>query len=97
MEFGVVNIFPPARAARDNMRLAERFGFDTFWVCDSHVIWNECYTLLGWLAGQLDSPTLKLGTMVTNPVTRDPLGARQRPCHAARRHRRSHPVRNRTR
>ena len=66
------NIFPPNRAARDNLRLAERLGFDTFWVCDSHVIWNECYTQLGWLAGQLESPTIKLGTMVTNPVTRDP-------------------------
>ena len=28
---------------------------------------------LGWLAGQLESPTIKLGTMVTNPVTRDPI------------------------
>ena len=71
MDFGVVNIFPPATAAQDNLHLAERLGFDTFWVCDSHVIWNECYTLLGWLAGQLESPTIKLGTMVTNPVTRD--------------------------
>jgi probable F420-dependent oxidoreductase len=73
MEFGVVNIFPPASVARDNLRLAERLGFDSFWVCDSHVIWNECYTLLGWLAGQLESPTIKLGTMVTNPATRDPI------------------------
>jgi probable F420-dependent oxidoreductase len=73
MEFGVASIFPPATAARDNLRLAERLGFDTFWVCDSHVIWNECYTLLGWLAGQLESPTIRLGTMVTNPVTRDPI------------------------
>jgi probable F420-dependent oxidoreductase len=73
MDFGIVNIFPPATAARDNLRLAERLGFDTFWVCDSHVIWNECYSLLGWLAGQLESPTIKLGTMVTNPVTRDPI------------------------
>ncbi|MGN6171010.1 MAG: TIGR03842 family LLM class F420-dependent oxidoreductase [Solirubrobacteraceae bacterium] len=73
MEFGVVNIFPPAKVARGNLRLAERLGFDTFWVCDSHVIWNECYTLLGWLAGQLESSKIKLGTMVTNPVVRDPI------------------------
>jgi probable F420-dependent oxidoreductase len=73
MDFGIVHIFPPATAARDNLRLAERLGFDTFWVCDSHVIWNECYTLLGWLAGQLESRTIKLGTMVTNAVTRDPI------------------------
>ena len=55
------------------MKLAERLGFDTFWVCDSHVIWNECYALLGWLAAQTESPTIELGTMVTNPVTRDPI------------------------
>jgi probable F420-dependent oxidoreductase len=73
MEFGIVSIFPPNTAARDYLRLAERLGFDTFWVTDSHVIWNECYTQLGWLAGQLESPTIKLGTMVTNPVTRDPI------------------------
>jgi probable F420-dependent oxidoreductase len=73
MEFGIVHIFPPATAARDSLRLAERLGFDTFWVCDSHVIWNECYTMLGWLAGQLESQTIKLGTMVTNAVTRDPI------------------------
>jgi probable F420-dependent oxidoreductase len=75
MEFGIVHVFPPARAALDSLRLAERLGFDTFWVCDSHVIWNECYSLLGWLAGQAESPTIKLGTMVTNPATRDPIVA----------------------
>lgn len=73
MEFGLVNIFPPANTALTNLRLAERLEFDVFWTCDSHVIWNECYTLLGWLAGQLESPSVKLGTMVTNPVTRDPI------------------------
>lgn len=73
MKFGIVSIFPPAEAARDRLQLAERLGFDTFWVCDSHVIWNECYTLLGWLAAQTESSTIEIGTMVTNPVTRDPI------------------------
>lgn len=73
MKFGIISIFPPPESARNYMRVAERLDFDTFWVCDSHIIWNECYTLLGWLAAQLESPTMTLGTMVTNPVTRDPI------------------------
>ena len=73
MKFGIVSIFPPARSALDKLRLAERLGFETFWVCDSHVIWNECYSLLGWLVGQARDPRIELGTMVTNPVSRDPI------------------------
>jgi probable F420-dependent oxidoreductase len=73
MKFGIVSIFPPARSALDKLRLAERLGFDTFWVCDSHVIWNECYSLLGWLVGQSRDDRIEFGTMVTNPVSRDPI------------------------
>jgi probable F420-dependent oxidoreductase len=73
VRFGIVNIFPPARAALDLLRLAERLDFDTFWVTDSHVIWNECYSHLGWLAAQSSGDRLQLGTMVTNPVSRDPI------------------------
>jgi probable F420-dependent oxidoreductase len=73
MKFGVVSIFPPARDSLDKLRLAERLGFDTFWVCDSHVIWNECYSLLGWLVAQSQNDRLQFGTMVTNPVSRDPI------------------------
>jgi probable F420-dependent oxidoreductase len=73
MKFGIVNIFPPARAALDNMRLAERLDFDTFWLTDSHVIWNECYSHFGWLIAQSESNRLQFGTMVTNPVSRDPI------------------------
>lgn len=73
MKFGIVSMFPPARTALDKLRLAERLDFDTFWVCDSHVIWNECYSLLGWLVGQSRSDRIEFGTMVTNPVSRDPV------------------------
>ncbi len=72
MKFGMVHIFPP-RAALDKLRLAEELGFDTFWVCDSHVIWNECYSLLGWLLASSRDDQMRFGTMVTNPVSRDPL------------------------
>src|SRR5207302_9485521 len=69
----MISVFPPARAALEKLRLAERLGFDTFWVCDSHVIWNESYSLLGWLLGSSTSDRIELGTMVTNPVSRDPI------------------------
>src|SRR6185312_165247 len=73
MKFGIVSLFPPARDALDKLRLAERLGFDTFWVTDSHVIWNECYSLLGWLLGQSQDDRMEFGTMVTNPISRDPI------------------------
>jgi probable F420-dependent oxidoreductase len=73
MKFGIISVFPPARSALDRMRLAERLGFDTFWLTDSHVIWNECYSHMGWLSAQITSDELQLGTMVTNPISRDPI------------------------
>lgn len=73
MKFGIVSIFPPARQAVELLRLAERLSFDTFWVTDSHVIWNECYSLLGYLVASSQDPGMQFGTMVTNPVSRDPL------------------------
>jgi probable F420-dependent oxidoreductase len=73
MKFGIVTVFPPVENALANLRLAEEAGFDQLWVTDSHVIWNECYSLLGWLVGQSRSDGMRFGTMVTNPVTRDPI------------------------
>ena len=73
MKFGIVSIFPPVTDAVRRLRLAEQLDFDTFWVCDSHIIWNECYSLLGYLAASSQKPDMQFGTMVTNPVSRDPL------------------------
>src|SRR5690348_15873188 len=73
LKFGIVNIFPPARSDLERLKLAERLGFDTFWICDSHVIWNECYSLMGWLVAQSHQQRLEFGTMVTNPMSRDPI------------------------
>jgi probable F420-dependent oxidoreductase len=73
VRFGIVSIFPPAQQAIARLRLAERLNFDNFWVCDSHVIWNECYSLLGYLLAASQNPRTQFGTMVTNPVSRDPL------------------------
>lgn len=73
MKFGIVSLFPPAQRALSLLRLAERLNFDTFWVADSNIIWNEVYSLLGYLVAECESPTIQFGTMVTNPVSRDPL------------------------
>jgi alkanesulfonate monooxygenase SsuD/methylene tetrahydromethanopterin reductase-like flavin-dependent oxidoreductase (luciferase family) len=54
------------------MRSAEDAGFDQFWMYDSHVIWQDCYSVLGWLIGLSRSETMEFGTLVTNPVSRDP-------------------------
>jgi alkanesulfonate monooxygenase SsuD/methylene tetrahydromethanopterin reductase-like flavin-dependent oxidoreductase (luciferase family) len=50
--------------------LADRMGFSTFWVLDSHLLFHEVYTLLGALA--VSTTSIRLGTAVTNPLTRHP-------------------------
>jgi probable F420-dependent oxidoreductase len=52
-------------------RLGARAGFDDLWITDSHVIWREPFTVLGYLARELGDQ-VRLGTMVTNPQTRHP-------------------------
>jgi probable F420-dependent oxidoreductase len=51
-------------------RQAEAAGFDYGWLFDSHVLWREPYVLLALMAGA--TTTLRLGTCVTNPATREP-------------------------
>jgi len=51
-------------------RQAEAAGFTYGWLFDSHVLWQDPYPLLTVMA--LHSTTLRLGTCVTNPGTRDP-------------------------
>lgn len=48
--------------------LADRLGFHTMWVPDSHLLWREAYVLLGAIASQTTS--IRLATAVTNPMTR---------------------------
>src|SRR5438045_4586031 len=55
---------------RSLTRLAEQCGFTHGWVFDSHVLWKEAYVLLTLMAQS--SSTLRLGTCVTNPATREP-------------------------
>ena len=51
-------------------KLADEMGFCTFWVLDSHLLFHEVYTLLGALA--VSTTRIRLGTAVTNPLTRHP-------------------------
>ena len=51
-------------------RLAEDLGYSTLWILDSHLLFHEAYTLLGALA--VSTKKVRLGTAVTNPLTRHP-------------------------
>jgi probable F420-dependent oxidoreductase len=51
-------------------RQAEAAGFDYGWLFDSHVLWRDPYPLLTLIARE--TTTLRLGTCVTNPATREP-------------------------
>src|SRR6266478_3133039 len=50
-------------------RRAEKAGFEYGWIFDSHVLWLEPYPLLTLIATKTKS--MRLGTCVTNPATRD--------------------------
>jgi probable F420-dependent oxidoreductase len=51
-------------------RQAEANGFTYGWLFDSHVLWRDPYPLLTLMAEA--TTTLRLGTCVTNPATREP-------------------------
>ncbi len=51
-------------------RQAEAAGFEYGWLFDSHVLWRDPYPLLTLMAEA--TTTLRLGTCVTNPATREP-------------------------
>src|ERR1700689_2802658 len=50
-------------------RQAEASGFEYGWIFDSHVLWIEPYPVLTLMAS--NTKTMRLGTCVTNPATRD--------------------------
>ncbi|HWO43883.1 MAG TPA: LLM class flavin-dependent oxidoreductase [Candidatus Eisenbacteria bacterium] len=51
-------------------KLSEELGFSHVWVGDSHLIWREAYVNMTAVA--LNTKQVKIGTGVTNPVTRHP-------------------------
>ncbi len=50
-------------------RQAEAAGFSYGWLFDSHILWKDVYPLLTLMA--VNTETMRLGTCVTNPATRD--------------------------
>src|ERR1700729_2766474 len=70
MEFGVVlQTNPPASRVVQMMRRAEDAGFSYGWTWDSHVLWQKPFVI--YSAVLAATSDLTVGTMVTNPGTRD--------------------------
>lgn len=71
LEFGV-GLFPtePLPKMIQLAKLSEELGFSHVWVGDSHLIWRESYVNMTAMA--LNTSKVKLGTGVTNPLTRHP-------------------------
>ena len=71
LSFGV-GLFPtePLPKMIHLARLSEELGFSHIWVGDSHLIWREAYVNLA--AAALSTSRARLGTGVTNPLTRHP-------------------------
>jgi 5,10-methylenetetrahydromethanopterin reductase len=70
-DFGV-GLFPtePLQKMIHLARVSEELGFTHIWVGDSHLIWREAYVNMTAMA--LNTTKVKLGTGVTNPLTRHP-------------------------
>jgi len=71
MEFGV-GLFPtePLQKMIQLVKLSEELGFSHVWIGDSHLIWREAYVNMAAVA--LNTSNMKIGTGVTNPLTRHP-------------------------
>ena len=54
----------------EEARLGERLGYASVWLGDSQLIWRELHTLLGAVATVTER--VRLGSDVTNPLTRHP-------------------------
>jgi len=71
MEF-CVGLFPtePLQKMIQLAKLSEELGFSHVWIGDSHLIWREAYVNMAAVA--LNTSNMKIGTGVTNPLTRHP-------------------------
>jgi 5,10-methylenetetrahydromethanopterin reductase len=70
-EFGV-GLFPtePLQKMIHLAKVTEASGYSHIWVGDSHLIWREAYINMAAMA--LNTSKVRLGTGVTNPLTRHP-------------------------
>lgn len=71
MNYGV-GLFPtePLQKMIHLAKVTEETGYSHVWVGDSHLIWREAYINMAAMA--LSTTKVKLGTGVTNPLTRHP-------------------------
>jgi probable F420-dependent oxidoreductase len=70
MDFGLVaQTNPPARQVVELAQRAEDAGFTHFWTFDSCVLWEEPFVIYSQILSSTER--IKVGTMVTNPLTRD--------------------------
>jgi probable F420-dependent oxidoreductase len=70
MDFGLVaQTNPPARQVVELAQRAEEAGFTHFWTFDSCVLWEEPFVIYSQILSSTER--IKVGTMVTNPLTRD--------------------------
>ena len=71
MDYGV-GLFPtePLPKMIHLAKVTEELGFSHIWVGDSHLIWREAYVNMAAIA--LSTTKVKLGTGVSNPLTRHP-------------------------
>src|SRR5689334_24176182 len=71
MDYGV-GLFPtePLQKMIHLAKVTEEAGYSHIWVGDSHLIWREAYVNMAAMA--LNTAKVKLGTGVTNPLTRHP-------------------------
>jgi len=69
--FGV-GLFPtePLPKIIQLAKLSEELGYSDIWIGDSHLIWREAFVNLAAVA--VNTSKVKLGTGVTNPLTRHP-------------------------
>src|SRR5438445_5726910 len=71
LNFGV-GLFPtePLQKMIQLAKLSEELGLSHVWIGDSHLIWREAYVNMAAVA--LNTSKVKIGTGVTNPLTRHP-------------------------
>ena len=70
MQFGATFLtYPPVRRIVELAEKAEDAGFDYVWLVDSQVLWQDSWIVAALIAEATER--IKIGPMVTNPVTRD--------------------------
>ena len=70
MDIGIVlRADPPSKRVIELAKLAEQAGFTHVWVFDSGLLVEDAFVICSQILGSTGS--IKVGTMVTNPATRD--------------------------